>query len=789
MPIGSPQWMYAFDSEFTIDESLRFEDGSSSYLSFTPSSTGNRKTWTWSCWVKRGNLSLGNQSTIFHSYDSGDQRTELTFETDNTLKFSQGTAGDDGYVTTSAVFRDTSSWYHIMVVADFSNGTAGNRFKLYVNGSEAANTINTAFADADGHMPVSGVPIEIGGRTDNRFFDGYMAEVHFIDGSVKTPADFGETGDDYGEWKPIKYSGSYGTNGFYLDFADSSALGDDESGNTNDFTANNLAAADQVLDSPSNNFPTLNALNYVGALSEGNLAYTAPTSDSRTSASTMASSSGKWYAEVLIGSTGTNWVVGVASAKLNALLSADKLHNYTGGNASYLHNGNKSLNGTQTSYGATYTTGDIIGIALDVGSGTVTFYKNNASQGSITLPTSNDTAWQFALGSGTGGASHSYNINFGQDSSFAGGKTAQGNQDGNSIGDFYYTPPTNYLALCTSNLPDASIVPSEYFNTVLYTGNNTARSITGVGFQPDFVWNKTRSANQNHFLYDAVRGASKDLRINQTGTEGTSDAVTAFGADGFSVGSGNDGNENTETYVNWNWKANGTGSSNTDGSINSTATSASVDAGFSIVTYTGNATEGATVGHGLSKAPEVIMLKKRSGSSGWYMYHSALGATKNIEIQVNSAAATTSNIWNDTEPTADVFSLGNNAAVNGTSATFVAYCFHSVDGYSKFGSYTGNANADGTFVYTGFKPAFVMIKRTDGAKNWSMYDNKRDSINPNTKQLYANKSNVEYDDATYTAMDFVSNGFKWRTDNTGENVGSYIFLAFASVPFKYSNGE
>ncbi len=380
--------------------------------------------------------------------------------------------------------------------------------------------------------------------------------------------------------------------------------------------------------------------------------------------------------------------------------------------------------------------------------------------------------------------------NCGQDSSFAGEKTAQGNQDSNNIGDFFYEPPNGFLSLCTSNLTDASIVPSNYFNSVLYTGNNTARSITGVGFQPDFVWNKTRSANQNHFLYDAVRGASKDLRINQTGTEGTSDAVTAFGADGFSVGSGNDGNENNITYVNWNWKANGSGSSNTDGSINSTATSASVDGGFSIVTYTGNATEGATVGHGLSKAPEVIMLKKRSGGSGWYMYHSALGATKNIEIQVTSGAATTANIWNDTAPTADVFSLGNNAAVNGTGATFVAYCFHSVDGYSKVGSYTGNGNADGTFVYTGFRPSWIMIKRTDSTDAWHMVDNKRAGYNDANAGFETNDSVAE-DTSVGDRIDIVSNGFKMRNSWTRINAssGDYIYLAFAETPFKNSNAR
>ena len=784
--------MYNSGSEFTIDQSLRFNDADSAYLNRTLSS-GNQKTWTWSCWFKRSKDARG---IFLSAHTSGSDTANITIQNSDIFQMYDYNGSYRLNLESNQVFRDHSAWYHILVVLDTTQATEANRAKVYINGSQITSWATAVYPSQNADLKInSAMAHEIGRRSGvSDLLDGYLAEAHFIDGTAKTPADFGETGD-YGEWKPVEYSGSYGTNGFYLDFADSGALGDDKSGNTNDFTANNLAASDQVLDSPMNNFPTLNALSYVGTLTEGNLAYLSPTSDSRTSASTMASSSGKWYAEVLIGSTGTNWIVGVASVRLNPLLSGDKLHNYTGGNATYFHNGNKSLNGTQTSYGATYTTGDIIGIALDVGSGTVTFYKNNASQGSITLPTSNDTAWQFALGSGTTGASHSYNINFGQDSSFAGEKTAQGNQDGNSIGDFYYTPPTNYLALCTSNLPDASIVPSEYFNTVLYTGNDADNRSISVGFQPDFVWLKIRTQARNHYLYDAVRGADKQLLTNATNAEQTTaDRMQAFESNGFQLGTSSEINDSGETFVSWSWKANGSGSSNTDGSINTTGTSASVAAGFSIVTYTGNATEGATVGHGLSKAPEVIMLKKRSGSSGWYMYHSALGATKNIEIQVNSGAATTANIWNDTEPTADVFSLGNNAAVNGTSATFVAYCFHSVDGYSKFGSYTGNGDADGTFIYTGFRPAWVLIKWTSSnGESWQVFDSKRDNHNLQHHRLKPDSDAVEATNinASSENIDSVSNGFKLRGYSNGINQsgGSYIYMAFAETPFKNSNGR
>ena len=334
--------------------------------------------------------------------------------------------------------------------------------------------------------------------------------------------------------------------------------------------------------------------------------------------------------------------------------------------------------------------------------------------------------------------------------------------------------------------------PTDYFNTVLYTGNATARSITGVGFQPDFVWNKTRSAGQNHFLYDSVRGAQKDIRSNQTGAEGTSDAVTAFNSDGFSVGSGNDGNENSQTYVNWNWKA-GTSFSNdasatSVGTIDSTG-SASDTAGFSVVSFTGTESNG-TIKHGLSTAPSMMIVKNRNISSQWWVYHASLGATKSLNLNATDAEQDVAVIWNDTATTSSVFSVGTGNEVNGNGNSMIAYCFAEKKGYSKFGSYTGNGNADGSFVYTGFKPAFVITKRTDGTVDWYMFDNKRqNSFNVVNGMLRPSATSVELDDSS-VYVDFLSNGFKWKGNNAGDNTsgGTYIFMAFAESSFVNSKG-
>ena len=330
--------------------------------------------------------------------------------------------------------------------------------------------------------------------------------------------------------------------------------------------------------------------------------------------------------------------------------------------------------------------------------------------------------------------------------------------------------------------------PTDYFNTKLYTGDGTdGRAITGVGFQPDFVWSKSRSFANGHFIYDAVRGANKKLRSDGTDAESTTTFFDSFDSDGFTIDSNANVNGNGSTYVTWNWKANGQGSSNTDGSINTTYTSANTTAGFSISTYTGTGSA-ATIGHGLGVKPSMIIVKNLSSSSyGWYVYHKSIAATHEILLNSNAAKDTTSQ-WNDTEPTSSVFSVGTAAATNGSGNNLVAYCFAEKKGYSKFGSYTGNGNANGAFVYTGFKPAWVMVKRTDDTHNWWMWDNKRDPENLVNQYLYANLNNAE---GTDTWGDFLSNGFKLRMNYSGGNAsgGTYIYMAFAEEPLVANVGN
>ena len=395
-------------------------------------------------------------------------------------------------------------------------------------------------------------------------------------------------------------------------------------------------------------------------------------------------------------------------------------------------------------------------------------------------------------------------VNFGQDSSFAGNKVAQGNQDGNSIGDFYYTPPTGFLALCTKNLPAVAVVPSENFNTVLYTGNATSRSITGVGFQPDFVWNKTRSASQNHFLYDVVRGASKDLRSNQTNTEGTSDAVTAFGADGFSVGSGNDGNENNQTYVNWNWKAGGSGtavseSGSGNNCVNACTHSANADAGFSIVKYAGRNSDlsngqHSKVTHGMgSNSPQLIIIKNRDATDDWMVIGEGLNTSSDWDhrhLNLNSTAAKSgSDYTGSTVPNSTHFFISNADSVNTEGENYIAYCFASVEGYSAVGSYTGNGVADGPFVSTSFAPAFVLTKVINAVDDWSIADYARSPHNVAGESLRPNSASTEDSAAD---IDILSNGFKVRqADSHRINYSgdTFIYIAFASVPFKFGNAR
>ena len=330
-----------------------------------------------------------------------------------------------------------------------------------------------------------------------------------------------------------------------------------------------------------------------------------------------------------------------------------------------------------------------------------------------------------------------------------------------------------------------------HFNTKLYTGNGSTQSITGVGFQPDWVWIKERNDGSSHAITDAVRGNTKYLSSNTSSSEDTeSDRVTGFDSDGFSLGGNVAVNQNTILHASWNWKAGGgQGTSNTDGSINTTYTSVNTTAGFSISSYTGNATSGATVGHGLGTTPAVIIVKKRSGSDGWVVYHHRNTSAPETEyLRLDTTAATADNLgeWNDTAPTSSVFYVGNSGRTNDNGATYIAYCFAEKTGYSKFGSYVGNGNADGTFIYTGFKPAWVLVKKSSSTGHWVLIDNKRDPINVKSKYLLPDDAGVE---ASFTDRDFLSNGFKMRNSNTDRNGSgaTYIYMAFAEAPLVGTN--
>jgi len=805
-PFGSSQWMYASGGFYNgvATQSLRFDDGSSAYLSRTPASAGNRKTWTWSGWVKRSNL--GATHTLFDSRPTGE--FAFGFLSGDTFYV----ASSSNFRITNQVFRDVSSWYHFVVVLDTTQATGSNRIKVYVNGNQITSFGTSADPSQNAEFGVNFTQLHSLGRyTSGGYFDGYMAEVNLIDGQALDPTSFGETKN--GVWIAKEYTGSYGTNGFRLQFnqtgtgtASSSTIGADTSGNANHFSSSGIVASDcDMPDSPENNFSTLNPLQ-IGqsnwTLSEGNLKGVSSTSVSGGGGvlSTMGVSSGKWYWECLLQNLNSDSSeIGIANTNS---IRTDVTLGRTSDSYAYLNNGNKFSNNSSSSYGATYTTGDIIGVALDLDGGTLTFYKNNASQGTAfsSLPSG---YYVMGVSEGSTGNQQTQILNFGQDSTFAGNETAGGNADANGIGDFYYSPPSGYLALCTANLPEPTISPNadtqadDYFNTATYSGNSSTQNITSVGFQPDWVWIKSRSNASNNYVTDVVRGTSKGLQTNISNAEVTNtNVITSFNSDGFSLGddaTANVANITGRTYVSWNWKAGGTAISNTDGSITSSV-SANTDAGFSIVSFTGNKTRGATIGHGLGVKPDMIIMKNRDLGVSWVVWFPNLQANNQL-LELNSTGAVLTNTgdpnawWNNTSPTSSVITLGDYDGIN-DDLSMIAYCFAEIEGYSKFGSYTGNGSSDGTFVYTGFRPAWIMFKRTDSTNHWLMLDNKRNVGNLVHKFLLANASDAE-DTSNDQDTDFTSNGFKVRNSNARNNAsgGSYIYMAFAENPFKYANAR
>jgi len=767
---------------FSIDQSIRFTMGDSAYLTRTPDSSSNRRTWTFSFWWKVNTFASGTSggysilqagSTEFGWSDSDDK---LYLIDGSTLR------------ATTQVFRDPTAWQHIVLAVDTTDSTAGDRIKIYINGVQVTSFSTSNDPSQDFTFDVNDNVAHNIGKEGSNYIDAYIAEMYLIDGTQAAPTAFGEF-DDNGVWKPIAYSGSFGTNGFHIDGRDSSDLGDDESGNGNDFTSSGLAAADQVNDSPTLNYPTLNRVDFqTGSnvtLTDGNLnianANSGSTNDIR---ATFGVSSGKWYWEVeadslgqsgvnreFIGIVGTEFDITAGSAGAN--FSADS----TG--YAFATTGQKINNNSAASYGSAFTAGQYIGVALDLDNGKIYWSINGTFQNSGDPAGGTGEAYSSISGTFAPAVAVDYGTgtsrliaNFGQSS-------------------FQNTPPAGFKALNSSNLPAPSIVDgTAHFNATAYTGNGSSgHSITNDAnsgnFQPDMLLIGPRSNGDNHVMWDVARGVTQRLKANEDSAEDTDGtAQLTFETDGFDLDTTDPNfNGSGRTYVAWQWKTQGgAGSSNTDGSINTTTTSLNSTSKFSVSTYTGTGSN-ATIGHGLGTAPTVVWIKRRDSSAGWAVYHSGLASTsKYLKLNNTDAEASSSSYWNTTAPTSSVISIGTDDTVNASSGTYVAYAFAEVEGYSKFSKFTGNGSTDGAFIYTGFKPACVIIKRFNSTGDWVIIDNQRVGLNPDNNDLDINNKDGE---GTNDYIDILANGFKCRSSDSNVNADSstYVVMAFAEMPF------
>ena len=825
----------AVSAGYELEDSLRYNTGDTPALyKDVGSDATNGLIMTLSFWTKRGKL--GAYYRIGGCKKTGTTTNlEFGFMDSNLFEFYFWDDSDTAYgINTDAVFRDCSAWYHFTLIFNAADSTAADRMQIWVNGVRQDVTARnsgypptdklTGYTTRDFERFVGSSVANPDTPTFQYPFDGYLSDFACIDGTLYAASDFGELDSATNQWIPKDISDlTFGPNGFYLKFEDSANLGNDSSGNNYDFNVSGLAATDQMIDTPTNNFATWNPL-YIDDDANRNVTWTEGNTKWSTSGSggdsggqgTFGVSSGKWYWEYYVNTISSD----------NGYFGATEVNNDGGGgNNFYFTTNTGSLRSTgetdQTGLTAA-SAGDILSIAIDLDASPPqgSMYLNNSQLGS-TMDIVAGVTWSPFVYNANTSVTKTVTINCGQDSSFAGATTAGGNQDSNGVGDFKYAVPSNHLAVCTSNLPSPEIaLPGENFNTVIYTGTaSVTKNVTGVGFQPDFCWLKTRVDVASHALFDSVRGTNEVLNSNTTAAEGSDSGAgfSAFDSDGFTVieqvsaaGSINA----ASGMVSWNWKAGGAptvdnsagagatptaGSVKVDGSNYGSALagatelirgSSNTTAGFSVVKYEGDGTSSNSFAHLLSQAPEMIICKNLDAAYDWPVAYQATTDQATVYLDTTAATFTGSNQWNSSVPTSTLVNIGGSSETNsrpGQGDKIVAYCFHSVEGYSKVGRYEGNGSTDGTFVYTGFSPAMVIIKNIDDAQDWSIIDNKRPGYNEVDEILSPNLNNAE--DAG-TALDFTSNGFKCRNGSDINNdAKTMIYIAFAESPFKTSNAR
>ena len=819
---------------YTVDYSARFNQADSSYMTWTPSGAGDStQTFSFSFWFKRSDL--GDRQFLFTWRTTSSTQANLFINSDDTMKvYINDNSVVDELVTTQ-VFRDTSAFYHVVFEVDTTQATESDREKLWVNGVQITDFSTEQYVPQNATLNVgnaSRLDLFARGWNSDEYWGGYMSQVAYTDGTAYTASDFGEFKN--GVWIPKDISGlTFGTSGFYLDFSNSAALGTDVSGNGNNFTSSGLTSSDQMPDTPTNNFPTwsplLKGISQTGAsTSDGNMVGNITGASGNgywpTFSTMTLPKNGKVYFEICLESVYNGAIVTGIMSKEDAEKYAAGTKSPTLGNLGYwsIHNGNAYAWGGDGQ--PDYLTlglvpdagisGGVVGFAIDLDSGKGWIRVNgtwilSGDPANGTNPIGSDihtgngasASGEYVIFSSGYISLNAYTrsiLNCGQDSTFSGRKTAGNYSDQNGIGDFLYSVPSGFLALCTANLPEPTIGPNsattsdENFDTILFNKSTAPASITGLEFQPDIVWTKNIANAYHSILFDAVRGASSG-GIYPSGSEyedyfAVNSDLVSFDTNGFTIGSTSSTNVQLGSNVGWTWKVNGSGSSNSDGSITSTV-SANTDSGVSIVTYAGTSAN-ATIGHGLGVAPKMVICKNRDVTTSWPVYHSGLSsAAYAMYFDITNAQGSFPTLWNSTAPTSSVFNVGTGGnQSNGGGYNYVAYCFAEVEGFSSFGSYTGNGSTDGPFIYTGFRPAFVIIRETGNTNNWMLFDDKRLGYNVDNKYMLIETPASE---GSGGFIDILSNGFKCRNTQvtTNRSSGNYIYMAFAENPFKYANAR